>query len=63
MPDRPEQEIRFGGGFIIQTYGADERVEAWQLEHGGNLRFAPERYQKFVELMIGALAAALENQR
>ena len=61
VPDRPEQEIRFGGGFIVKTYGADERVEAWQLEHGGNLRFDPERSRKFVKLMVGALAAALAN--
>ena len=63
VPDRPEQEIRFGGGFIVKTYGADKRVEAWQLEHGGNLRFDPERSRRFVELMVGALVAALANGR
>jgi N-formylglutamate amidohydrolase len=63
VPDRPEQKIRFGGGFIVRTYGTDERVEAWQLEHGGNLRFDPERYRKFVALMAGALAVALANGR
>lgn len=63
VPDRPEQKIRFGGGFIVRTYGADERVEAWQLEHGSNLRFDQNRQQKFVELMVGALAPALKSAR
>ena len=61
VPDRPEQEIRFGGGFIVKTYGADDRVEAWQLEHGSNLRFDQARYDKYVELMVEALANALRN--
>lgn len=61
VPDQPEEKIRYGGGFIVKTYGAAPEVEAWQLEHGKELRFNPERNGKFVKLMAQILKRAFEQ--
>ncbi|MCA9779510.1 MAG: N-formylglutamate amidohydrolase, partial [Candidatus Eremiobacteraeota bacterium] len=62
VPGRAQDKIRYGGGYIVKTYGADGRVEAWQLEHGSSLRFDLERNQAFVRIFVEVLVDNLGTQ-
>jgi N-formylglutamate amidohydrolase len=61
VPDGPRQKMRFGGGYIVKTYGESDKVEAWQLEHGRDLRFDKKRNEKFAKLMADRLTRALRS--
>ena len=62
IPDRPKEKTRYGGGYIVRTYGKNEAVEAWQLEHGRDLRFEKSRNRRFVRIVVERLARSLPNQ-
>ena len=56
QPDYPEQRTKYNGGFIVKEYGFDPKVDAWQIEHGKELRFSPEMVQKYVAILAPLLA-------
>jgi N-formylglutamate amidohydrolase len=61
-PDEPRQKTRYGGGFMVKTYGKSDAVEAWQFEHGKDLRFDEVKNQKFVRIVAALLANALGSR-
>ena len=46
----------------VKTYGANGKVEAWQLEHGSSLRFDLEKSQAFVRIFVQVLVDNLGTQ-
>lgn len=56
QPDSPEQKIKYNGGFIVKEYGFDPSVDAWQIEHGKELRFSPEMVRKYTAVLALFLA-------
>lgn len=50
-PTRPRQKFRYGGGHIVRHYGQDPELEAWQFEHGRELRFDQARNKSYTKCL------------
>ncbi len=64
QPSAPGEDELFSGGYITQRYGADPRVEVWQLEHGRDLRFDSrlgERYLQTLAELLEPMVRRLQN--
>ena len=55
-------KFRYGGGFIVQHYGADPVVEGWQIEHGKALRFEQARNLTYTTYLAGRLIDAIKRR-
>lgn len=62
-PNSSEERIRFNGGYIVGHYGSDPSVDAWQLEHGKELRFSRERNELYTKTLARFLLRAVETKR
>lgn len=59
-PESPQATQKYRGGYITQHYGQNPKVEAWQIEHGADLRFTLARRHLYVSILSKALNQALE---
>lgn len=60
-PESVEERVRYNGGYIVKTYGELPGVDAWQFEHGRDLRFEETRREKYAELLSTLLLRALRE--
>jgi N-formylglutamate amidohydrolase len=57
-PSTVHERVRYNGGYIVKHYGKPEWVEAWQLEHGADLRFEQHRTLQYSRILSEVLAAS-----
>lgn len=62
-PAYPKESMRYGGGTIVRRYAAPPAVEAWQLEHGKELRSDLERQKILVRTVAEQIAKHLASHK
>lgn len=58
-PNQPGEAVRLNGGYIVKHYSRPPTIEAWQLEHGPNIRFDTALRALYIEHLASHLLKAL----
>lgn len=58
-PPTANGQQRYAGGYTIRHHGDDPHIEAWQLEHRGDIRRDPELRTRYVDALTEVLVRAL----